>query len=683
MSNLCPRLEPDVRQTKPGERLLLRHARHGTWLELPDNLQPVIAGLDGETDLPHLERRMPRAGGTLVYHDLVWLLFQLWDRGMLADGDAVRDTLFPEQSQRTLAHARSWRRLRRLLALFRPLPPLDGLFAALGGAGRALASDITLTAAALLALVGLGLVVSKHALFPADPFQIDGSSLSALLLLYGAASALLSLRGLARGAVLAAETPVRAGLQVTAGVVHVDVEDRGAFHLPAATQTRFAVVGVLVPAGAAGLLVGLGLLLEAPVLLRLAEVGYILAFLDLCPFLATDGARLVELKSSVHKQRFRVRSFFTRRLLRGMIGAREAMADDTAYRLVATVWVVWFFAALRLFHALVLSHVLPLQVALFGAPSLAESAAAGVLFVYCVGVGTLLLAAVGVVGISMVIQLLTPERVGRPRRRATTTLTEGEQHELERRLRTLPLTAEADPAVITALVERAERLTFGRRAWLMRAGRGGRFLLMASGAAEVLRGLSDGSFQRVARLGPGDCFGEELLVGRVPLLHVRALEPVTVFSIDGEAAARLLEGSGASVLEMASFLDEVPELAGLGASGRLSLACRLQIRQVDADQTIVKIGEPADSMFLIRSGRCQVLRPDEAGRPRVIAELGAGQAFGEIGVMFDSPRTATVTAAEAGELIEVPRATLEAALRRSFQMGLALERLASRRMVPA
>jgi len=54
-------------------------------------------------------------------------------------------------------------------------------------------------------------------------------------------------------------------------------------------------------------------------------------------------------------------------------------------------------------------------------------------------------------------------------------------------------------------------------------------------------------------------------------------------------------------------------------------------------------GETGDSVFILRSGRVAVVR-DLEEEHAVLAELTAGQCFGEVALVAISPRTATVTA---------------------------------------
>jgi len=60
-------------------------------------------------------------------------------------------------------------------------------------------------------------------------------------------------------------------------------------------------------------------------------------------------------------------------------------------------------------------------------------------------------------------------------------------------------------------------------------------------------------------------------------------------------------------------------------------------------EVICSQGEAGDRMYVLQSGRAQVLR-SEAGRDVVIGELQAGDIFGEMSIFDRSPRSATVRA---------------------------------------
>lgn len=82
--------------------------------------------------------------------------------------------------------------------------------------------------------------------------------------------------------------------------------------------------------------------------------------------------------------------------------------------------------------------------------------------------------------------------------------------------------------------------------------------------------------------------------------------------------------------------------------------------KVSVGVNIVQEGEPGDTLYVIRSGRAEVLKKDEHGEFHHIAVLKAGDVIGEISLIDDRPRSATVRAVENTQLICLPVADLKA-----------------------
>ena len=87
------------------------------------------------------------------------------------------------------------------------------------------------------------------------------------------------------------------------------------------------------------------------------------------------------------------------------------------------------------------------------------------------------------------------------------------------------------------------------------------------------------------------------------------------------------------------LLRRAPLFAGLSKGELETLAKRTEDLEVEAGKVLCREGEPAMEFFVIIEGEVEVTRD---GRP--IRTLGEGDFFGEIALLEDMPRTATVTA---------------------------------------
>jgi CRP/FNR family cyclic AMP-dependent transcriptional regulator len=82
----------------------------------------------------------------------------------------------------------------------------------------------------------------------------------------------------------------------------------------------------------------------------------------------------------------------------------------------------------------------------------------------------------------------------------------------------------------------------------------------------------------------------------------------------------------------------------------------------------VRSGESTDSLYVLLAGRAKVTNTDEDGREIILAWLGPGEFFGEMGLIDGSPRSANVVAAEACELLFLSKDALQRCLQDNFQV---------------
>ena len=96
----------------------------------------------------------------------------------------------------------------------------------------------------------------------------------------------------------------------------------------------------------------------------------------------------------------------------------------------------------------------------------------------------------------------------------------------------------------------------------------------------------------------------------------------------------------------------LPLFAGV-SPGALELALqRLQGVPVTAGTVVIREGEPADRFYIIESGRFAVDQLDPGTQlSRRLRVMGPDEVFGELGLMHNAPRSATVTAESDGRLL--------------------------------
>jgi MFS family permease len=97
------------------------------------------------------------------------------------------------------------------------------------------------------------------------------------------------------------------------------------------------------------------------------------------------------------------------------------------------------------------------------------------------------------------------------------------------------------------------------------------------------------------------------------------------------------------------LLRSLPLFAPLPPATIEYLAGRLERRRVSAGETVMRRGEPGEAFYVIANGTVEVLLDGDR------RELGAGEFFGEIALLRDVPRTATVVAKTNAELLELSR----------------------------
>lgn len=107
----------------------------------------------------------------------------------------------------------------------------------------------------------------------------------------------------------------------------------------------------------------------------------------------------------------------------------------------------------------------------------------------------------------------------------------------------------------------------------------------------------------------------------------------------------------------------------------------MEVRKKPAGEMVVEEGEHGASMFALVEGRVVVVRHLESGEKRKVGELEEGSFFGELALISEGPRLASVLAIQPGVLLELSRAKLTEVVRRFPVVGQVVQAFYRERMV--
>jgi Cyclic nucleotide-binding domain/Tetratricopeptide repeat len=119
------------------------------------------------------------------------------------------------------------------------------------------------------------------------------------------------------------------------------------------------------------------------------------------------------------------------------------------------------------------------------------------------------------------------------------------------------------------------------------------------------------------------------------------------------------EPAPTSVSQQARSFLQTPLFEGFEQAELAAIIRGLQFLSFEAGDLLVGEGAPGDSMFIIASGSVKVWVRNPKGEYLMIKVLGDGDFFGEVSLVSGKPRTATITATGAVEVLELDKATLD------------------------
>jgi ATP-binding cassette subfamily B protein len=126
-------------------------------------------------------------------------------------------------------------------------------------------------------------------------------------------------------------------------------------------------------------------------------------------------------------------------------------------------------------------------------------------------------------------------------------------------------------------------------------------------------------------------------------------------------------------------LREIPLLAALDDTKLATLITNFVCERVRAGQTMFREGDPGEHFHILVHGTMTVTQSDAAGGQREIAGLSDGDEFGEMALLHDGRRNATITATSECLILTLTRVHFDALLASAPGLRDSINKLAANR----
>jgi CRP/FNR family cyclic AMP-dependent transcriptional regulator len=131
--------------------------------------------------------------------------------------------------------------------------------------------------------------------------------------------------------------------------------------------------------------------------------------------------------------------------------------------------------------------------------------------------------------------------------------------------------------------------------------------------------------------------------------------------------------------ETLEALRAIPLFSRVSEDDLEEIASLLIERRFPKNSTVVEEGLPGDYMYVIREGRVKVTKASDDGREKIMNFLEAGSFFGDMSLLANDVRSASVKTLEPARLLALSRRAFISLLRQSPDLSLAvIEELTNR-----
>lgn len=127
-------------------------------------------------------------------------------------------------------------------------------------------------------------------------------------------------------------------------------------------------------------------------------------------------------------------------------------------------------------------------------------------------------------------------------------------------------------------------------------------------------------------------------------------------------------------------LDNIALFSGLSEADMAAISSLAVTRRFPKNTLVICEGDTSDSLYVVLSGKVKVFLSDEEGKEVTLNLQSAGEYFGELAILDEAPRSASVMTTEDTKLAILSRAAFEKCMEQHSTIALTIMRGLARRL---
>lgn len=187
--------------------------------------------------------------------------------------------------------------------------------------------------------------------------------------------------------------------------------------------------------------------------------------------------------------------------------------------------------------------------------------------------------------------------------------------------------------------------------------------VVEEGTLECYKQFEKGGEEKMVKtVSAGDAFGELALLYNCPrAASVESKDRCVLWQLDRETFNAIVKDAAQKKREKyESFLKGITLLESMEAYERNQIADALKQECYKAGETIVRQGDPGDKFYIVEEGQAVALKYwVEGQQPQEVMQYKDGDYFGELALLKNEPRAATINARTECKVLSVDRRTFQ------------------------